>query len=147
MFFPRWDSFPNEKLMFSSCVSSSFLLLHRGKRERKQLCNGGITPRWGRAAFQIGRVHPQRAAGAKALKTYQWKRWGRTGSGNKTKKAHFSKHRLSHKMYFSAFSSRYGMPPVSALCLLAVQECQRTPSLGCQNQSVAKRHKPNITGV
>lgn len=71
--FLRWDSFPDEKKIktFSSCGSSRFLLLHRGKRERKQLCDGGITPGRGRAAFQIGRVHPQRAAGAKALKTYR----------------------------------------------------------------------------
>lgn len=52
-----------------------------------------------------------------------------------------------HKTYFNVFSGRHRIPPVSVLCLLAVQECQRAPSSGCQNQSVAKRHKTDITGV
>lgn len=63
------------------------------------------------------------------------------------KKLIFHNTLLWHKTYFNAFSARHRIPPVSALCLLAVQECQRAPSSGCQNQSVAKRHKTDITGV
>lgn len=63
------------------------------------------------------------------------------------KKLIFHNTLLRHKTYFNVFSARHQIPPVSALCLLAVQECQRAPSSGCQNQSVAKRHKTDITGV
>lgn len=77
--------------MFLSCGSSSFLLLCRGKRGRKEPCNGGITPGRGRAGCQTGRVHPQRAAGAKALKLSCWMGNGEDWLRKKYKKSSFFK--------------------------------------------------------
>lgn len=105
---------------------------------------GSIAP--GRAAVQAGRVHPQRAAGANALKTWAW---GRTASTTteKQKRSFFRRRYIAQKCILMHFLKGIKQPRVSALCLLAVQECQLTLSSGCQNQSVAKRHKTDITDV
>lgn len=143
----RWVQ-KKERNAFISCFQQLSLSAQREK---------------GMHAAPRGSIAPGWAAGQQdaAIRKGQWERpcckqseeWalGRTASATTKPHAHkrsfFKKTRYCTKMCFKAFSERHRAARISALCLLAVQECQLTLSSGCQNQSVAKRHKTDITDV
>lgn len=145
------------KLMFSSYGSIRFFLpfpVHR-KKGKKTALQGRHHP-WARASGIPARTRPStKGSGSQGITDIPI---NEAGGGlapakinkkptQKQKKHIFQNTLLWRKTYFNVFSARHRIPPVCALCLLAVQECQRAPSSGCQNQSVAKRHKTDITGV
>lgn len=153
--FQRWDSFPEGKntqinvfiLWFYQLFPSFSCAEEKGKENSSAT---EASPLGERCSSEDASIHKGQREPRRYKHTHKWG-WGRTGSRkkkpNNKKSSFFTTHYYGTKRILMHFQQGIESPPVSALCLLAVQECQRAPSSGCQNQSVAKRHKTDITGV